>query len=86
MAGRGIEEVIFLVRVDKSNIGFINAIFEAYEEVAIVRVVDKKNNLMEIYTSSCFEEEVKKIIESLRKEYAIKIDVVEIKRDKVSFI
>jgi len=83
MAARGIEEVIFLVRVDKSNIGFINAIFEAYEEVAIVRVVDKKNSIMEIYTSSCFEETVKEIIKSLKREYAIKIEIVDIKRTPI---
>lgn len=72
----GILEVIYRVRVDRENIGLINAIFEAYEEVAIVRVVDRKDSLMEIYTSSSFSHVVERIIEALRDEYGVKMDVV----------
>ncbi|NPA15772.1 MAG: DUF4911 domain-containing protein [Deferribacteres bacterium] len=72
----GILEVIYRVRVDRENIGLINAIFEAYEEVAIVRVVDKKDSLMEIYTSSSFSHVVERIIEALKDEYGVKMDVV----------
>ncbi len=73
----GILEVVYRVKVDRENIGFINAIFEAYEEVAIVRVVDKRESIMEIYTSSFFEETVEKIITALKDEYAIKIDIID---------
>ncbi len=79
MGGKGqIREVIFKVQVDRSNIGLINAIFEGYEHVAIVRVVDKKNSIMEIYTSSDLKDIAEKIIEALKKEYSVAIRVLEV--------
>ncbi len=76
-------EVIFKVQVDRNNIGFINAIFEGYEHVAIVRVVDKKNSIMEIYTSSDFKKTTREIIQSLKEEYGILIKVLEVREEAV---
>ncbi len=78
-----LREVIYRVKVDRSNIGLINAIFEGYEHVAIVRVVDKRESIMEIYTSSDFSPVVEKIIHSLVKEYGIKIEVESVERRDV---
>ncbi len=78
-----VREVIFKVQVDRNNIGFINAIFEGYEHVAIVRVVDKKNSIMEIYTSSDFKKTTREIIQSLKEEYGILIKVLEVREEAV---
>ncbi len=76
-------EVIYRISVDRENIGLINAIFEAYEEVAIVRVVDKKESIMEIYTSCYFRDVVEEIIESLKKEYGIRVDVLDVFEEQI---
>ncbi|BAT71378.1 conserved hypothetical protein [Thermosulfidibacter takaii ABI70S6] len=79
MGGEGqVKEVIFRVQVDRSNIGLINAIFEGYEHVAIVRVVDKKNSIMEIYTSEDFKDIAEQIIEALKKEYSVSMNIINV--------
>ncbi len=77
MGGKGEKrELIYRIQTDRSNIGFINALIESYEHVAIVRVVDKKNCIMEVYTSSDFKEETEAILESLKKDYGIRIKLL----------
>ena len=80
MGGKGtVKEVIIRAAIDKSNIGFANAIFEGYEHVAIVRVVDKKNSIMEIYTSEDFKEIALKILDALKTEYGVMVKIIEIR-------
>ncbi|MGB9668486.1 MAG: DUF4911 domain-containing protein [Thermosulfidibacteraceae bacterium] len=66
-------EVVIRYLVDKSNVNIINALIEGYEEVAIVRVIDKKEGIMELYTSSDYEEDSGNIIKAIREEYGIMI-------------
>ena len=85
MGGEGtVREVIIRAQVDRSNIGLINAIFEGYEHVAIVRVVDKRDSILEIYTSEDFKEIAEKIVESLSREYGVRIRILEVMCDKTS--
>lgn len=70
-------ELVIRYVVDKSNVNIINAIIEGYEEVAIVRVVDKNQGIMELYTSSYYEEDVDSIINAIREEYGVMIRELE---------
>jgi len=70
-------ELVIRYIVDKSNVNIINAIIEGYEEVAIVRVVDKNQGIMELYTSSYYEDDVDNIINAIREEYGVMIKELE---------
>ncbi len=70
-------ELVIRYIVDKSNVNIINAIIESYEEVAIVRVVDKNQGIMELYTSSYYEDDVDNIINAIREEYGVMIKELE---------
>ncbi|MEO0278090.1 MAG: DUF4911 domain-containing protein [candidate division WOR-3 bacterium] len=70
-------EVVIRYIVDRSNVNIINAMFESYEGVAIVRVMDSKEGILEVYTSSDFEDFVDLIVKSLREEYSIRMKEIE---------
>ncbi len=81
MGGKGeITEVVIKAKVDRSNIGLINAILEGYEHVAIMRVVDKPNSIIEIYTSSHFEDTAFQILNALQEEYGVMIKILGVER------
>ena len=81
MGGEGeITEVIIRAKVDRSNIGLINAILEGYEHVATMRVVDKPNSIIEIYTSNHFEDTALQILNALQKEYGVMIKILDVER------
>ena len=54
-------------RVDTADIAFINAVFEWYHEVAIVRTKDRRKGIIELWIAPDFLEDAVKAIEHLKK-------------------
>lgn len=57
----------YIINTDKSNIDFINKIVEAYEGLAIVRTLDRKNGVIKILTNTFFVNDVNILIDKLIK-------------------
>jgi len=62
---------IFRIKVKKSEIGYFNAILEAYDHVLRVRTESIKTGILVISVASYFEEPYHKLIASLQKEHEV---------------
>lgn len=51
--------------IDRKGIGFLKAIFESYEDVAIFSVLDGKSGLIELIYSRYFEKDVLAIVHDM---------------------
>ena len=51
--------------IDRKGIGFLKAIFESYEDVAIFSVLDGKNGLIELIYPNCFEKDVLAVVDDM---------------------
>ncbi|MGQ9630124.1 MAG: DUF4911 domain-containing protein [bacterium] len=55
------------VKVLPREIGFLNAIIEAHEGFAVVRTEDRHEGIINIWASPSFVEDVRRILQGLRK-------------------
>jgi hypothetical protein len=62
-----VESVNFWCAVDKKDIAFINAVFEWYHEIAVVRTKDKERGIIELWIAPDFLDEALKAIEHIKK-------------------
>lgn len=51
--------------IERNGIGFLKAIFESYEDVAIFSVLDGKKGLIELIYSNRFEKDVLAIVDDM---------------------
>lgn len=64
----------YILKINKYDIDFINKIVEAYEGLAIVRTLDKKEGVIKLLTNSYFIEDVNNLLEKLER-YNIEIKI-----------
>ncbi len=68
------EESPLVVQVPRSALAMVVAIIEGYEHLAVCRVVEPKKAVMEIYPSWDLRGEVRRLLESLERELAIRVE------------
>lgn len=62
---------VFRIKVKKSEIGYFNAILEAYDHVLRVRTENIQTGILVISVASHFEESYHKLMMSLQKEHEV---------------
>ena len=60
-----------LFRVDKSRFGFLKFIFEAYDGIAVITTLDTKDGLVRFAVAPGCMEEVKAVLDDLKKDIYI---------------
>lgn len=58
--------------VDKKDIAYLTGLFEAYDELAVVRTLDQSRGLIELLIAPDYLEDVHKLVEALKKELPIR--------------
>ena len=58
--------------VDKKDIAYLCGLFEAYDELAVVRTLDQSRGLIELLISPDYVENVNHLIAALQKELPIR--------------
>jgi hypothetical protein len=64
-----------LIKVNREDIVYLNGIFESYDNLAVIRTIDRWESLVEILASPYFVSDVKKILDELKKE--IQLEIIE---------
>ncbi|MBI3814860.1 MAG: DUF4911 domain-containing protein [Nitrospinae bacterium] len=62
-----------VVKVRREDIVYLNGIFESYDNLAVMRTIDRWESLIEVLASPYFVSEVKRILEELKKEIQLEI-------------
>jgi hypothetical protein len=62
---RDSETIIFTVITEKDKIGLLQAFFEAYDGVALIRTVEEKSNLVEIISTPSMEDDCRIILKKI---------------------
>ncbi|CAM3100645.1 DUF4911 domain-containing protein [Streptobacillus ratti] len=57
----------YIISTDKYNIDFINKVVEAYEGLAIIRTLDRKEGLIKLLTNTYFINDVNLLIDKFIK-------------------
>ncbi|ACZ00994.1 DUF4911 domain-containing protein [Streptobacillus moniliformis] len=57
----------YIISTDKYNIDFINKVVEAYEGLAIIRTLDRKEGLIKLLTNTYFIDDINLLIDKFRK-------------------
>ena len=66
------DSIQWQLEVDKEDIAYIVSIFEAYENLAVVRTVDQSKGLIELMISPDFLDETRNLLDHLAEEIPIK--------------
>ena len=64
-----------VIKVRREDIVYLNGIFESYDNLAVIRTIDRWESLVEILASPYFVADVKKILDELKKE--IQLEIIE---------
>ncbi len=64
-----------VIKVKREDIVYLNGIFESYDNLAVIRTIDRWESLVEILASPYFVSDVKRILEELKKE--IELEIIE---------
>ena len=62
-----------VVKVKREDIVYLNGIFESYDNLAVIRTIDRWESLVEILASPYFVSDVKGILEELKMEMSLEI-------------
>ncbi|HLA47665.1 MAG: hypothetical protein A3I04_02385 [Nitrospinae bacterium RIFCSPLOWO2_02_FULL_39_110] len=62
-----------VVKVKREDIVYLNGIFESYDNLAVIRTIDRWESLVEILASPYFVSDVKGILEELKREMSLEI-------------
>jgi hypothetical protein len=65
------DSIQWQLEVNKGDIAYIVSIFDAYEELAVVRTLDQSKGLIELMISPDFIEETRELLDSLALEIPI---------------
>jgi len=63
-----------IYRVKREDIDYIRNTIESYDGMAIVRTIDPKKALIEVYIAPRCERFIEELIDSLKKDEGIEID------------
>ena len=58
--------------VDKKDIAYLTGLFEAYDELAVVRTLDQSRGLIELLISPDYIDDVNRLVDSLQRELPIR--------------
>ena len=61
------------VQVDRRDISYISGICEMYENLAIMRTIDREKSIVEFMVAPDFIEDTRKLLDALSKEIYIQI-------------
>ena len=64
-----------VIKVRREDIVYLNGIFESYDNLAIIRTIDRWESIVEILASPYFVSDVKRILEELKME--IQLEIIE---------
>ncbi|MEO2043406.1 MAG: DUF4911 domain-containing protein [Nitrospinaceae bacterium] len=67
------DSVQWQIEVDKKDIAYIVSIFEAYDNLAVVRTLDPSLGIIELMISPDYLEDVHKLTEALAKEIPFRL-------------
>lgn len=62
-----------VVKVKREDIVYLNGVFESYDNLAVIRTIDRWESLVEILASPYFVSDVKGILEELKREMSLEI-------------
>ena len=60
-------------RIRKEDIVYVDALFEAYGELAVVTTIDPEDAEIQLLVSPSFVSETKELLEALKKEIGLEI-------------
>jgi len=66
------DSVQWRLEVDKQDIAFIVSIFDAYENLAIVRTLDPSKGLIELMISPDYLDDTQKLLDGLAQEIPLR--------------
>jgi len=69
---RHTDSIQWRLEVNKEDISYIVSIFDAYEDLAIVRTLDQSRGLIELMISPDYLAETRELLDSLAGEVSIK--------------
>ena len=58
--------------VDKKDIAYLTGLFEAYDELAVVRTLNQSRGVIELLISPDYVDDVNRLVDALQKEIAIR--------------
>ncbi len=67
------DSIQWRLEVDKKDIAYIVSIFDAYENLAVVRTLDQSKGLIELMISPDYLEDTRKLLDGLSKEISLRI-------------
>ncbi len=67
------DSIQWRLEVDKKDIAYIVSVFEAYENLAIVRTLDPAKGLIELMISPDYLDETQTLIDRLAKEIPLRL-------------
>ena len=67
------DSIQWLLEVEKRDIAYIVSIFEAYDNLAIVRTVNSEQSIIELIISPDYLEDTRQLVNALSNELYIKI-------------
>ncbi len=60
--------LVLQIRINPEYIWYVNAIFEGYEGLAVVRTIDKKKGILELLSTKDQLEEIRELLKALSEE------------------
>lgn len=66
------DSIQWLLEVDKKEIAYIVSVFEAYDNLAIVRTVDPARSIIELIIAPDYQEDTRKLVTALSQEISIR--------------
>lgn len=61
------------IQVDRSNIVYIHGIIEAYDNLAVVRTIDKRDGILELLASPSFLKDLYQVLDDISRTIPLKI-------------
>ena len=60
------------IEIDKKDIAYIVSIFEAYDNFAVVRTIERSRGLIELMVAPDFLEDTRRLLDGLAKEIPLR--------------
>jgi hypothetical protein len=67
-----VDSIQWLLEVEKRDIAYIVSIFEAYDNLAVVRTVNSEQSIIELIISPDYLEDTRQLVHALSSELHIK--------------
>jgi hypothetical protein len=65
------DTIPYRAKINKNQIGFINSIIEGYDGIAVVRTLDPKEGILELWVSPFFEAITTEVMNNLAEEIGL---------------